>query len=118
MRINLTDNNIGEPNARTYQGKDIAALFQIADKAISKLCKENGGLLVFPEQIESSNDRIGSSCILRIQNTDNHERVRITTGNVMGFFGIGNLQIKIKSRFDEGRDDYLLHYMLQRMFLN
>ena len=34
----------------------------------------------------------------------------------MGFIGVGDLQIKIKSRFDEGRDDHLLHYMLQKVF--
>ena len=33
----------------------------------------------------------------------------------MGFIGVENLQIKIKSRFDEGRDDFLLHYMLQKV---
>ena len=33
----------------------------------------------------------------------------------MGFIGVENLQIKIQSRFDEGRDDYLLHYMLQKV---
>ena len=33
----------------------------------------------------------------------------------MGFIGVGNLQIKIKSRFDKGRDDFLLHYMLQKV---
>ena len=39
----------------------------------------------------------------------------ISTGNVMGFIGVGDLQIKIKSRFDVGRDDFLLHYMLQKV---
>ncbi len=33
----------------------------------------------------------------------------------MGFIGTGNLQIKIKSRFDKGRDDFSLHYMLQKV---
>lgn len=53
---------------------------------------------------------------MAILNTSDPEKVRITTGNVMGFIGVGDLQIKIKSRFDEGRDDYLLHYMLQKVF--
>ena len=33
----------------------------------------------------------------------------------MGFIGVENLQNKIKSRFDVGRDDFLLHYMLQKV---
>lgn len=34
---------------------------------------------------------------------------------MMGFIGIGSLQLKIQSRFDDGRDDYFLHYMLQKV---
>ena len=52
---------------------------------------------------------------MNILNTDDPDKVRISTGNVMGFIGVGNLQIKIKSRFDTGRDDFLLHYMLQKV---
>ena len=115
MRINLTDNNIGQPNVGTFQRKDVAALFPIADKTIAELCRENENLLIFPYSIETSDDRIGEFSVMSILNTDDPEKVRITTGNVMGFIGVGNLQIKIKSRFDVGRDDYLLHYMLQKV---
>ena len=115
MRINLTDNNIGQPNAEAFYRKDVAPLFPIADKTIAELCRENENLLIFPYSIESSDDRIGEASIMSILNTDDPEKVRITTGNVMGFIGVHNLQIKIKSRFDIGRDDYLLHYMLQKV---
>ena len=115
MRINLTDNNIGLPNAGTFWRKDVAALFPIADKTIAELCRENENLLIFPYSIETSDDRIGESSVMSILNTDDPERVRISTGNVMGFIGVGDLQIKIKSRFDLGRDDFLLHYMLQKV---
>ena len=115
MRINLTDNNIGQPDAGTYLRKEVSALFPIADKTIAELCRENENLLIFPYSIESSDDRIGESSVMSILNTNDSEKVRITTGNVMGFIGVDNLQIKIKSRFDVGRDDYLLHYMLQKV---
>ena len=115
MRINLTDNNIGQPDAGTFWRKDVAPLFPIADKTIAELCRENENLLIFPYSIESSDDRIGESSVMSILNTDDSEKVRISTGNVMGFIGVGNLQIKIKSRFDKGRDDFLLHYMLQKV---
>lgn len=115
MRINLTDNNIGQPNAETFLRKDVAALFPIADKTIAELCRENENLLIFPYSIEESADRIGESSIISILNTHDPERVCISTGNVMGFIGVDKLQIKIKSRFDVGRDDYLLHYMLQKV---
>ena len=115
MRINLTDNNIGQTDAGTFWRKDVAALFPIADKTSAELCRENENLLIFPYSIETSDDRIGDSSVMNILNTDDPERVRISTGNVMGFIGVGDLQIKIKSRFDLGRDDFLLHYMLQKV---
>ena len=110
MRINLTDNNIGQPNSGTFNRKDVSALFPIADKTIAQLCHENKNLLIFPYSIETTDDRIGESSVMNIQNSSDPEIVRISTGNVMGFIGVDNLQIKIQSRFDEGRDDYLLHY--------
>lgn len=111
MRINLTDNSVSQPLHRDL----VADLFPIADKPIAELCQENENLLIFPNSIESSNDKIGDSSIMTLQSTDNKDEVRIGTGNVMGFIGVGNLQVKIKSRFDVGRDDYLLHYMLQKV---
>ena len=111
MRINLTDNN----DKQTFQRKDVAVLFPIADKTIAELCRENENLLIFPFSIETSDDRIGESSVMSILNTADPDTVRISTGNVMGFIGVGNLQVKINSRFDVGRDDYLLHYMLQKV---
>ena len=115
MRINLTDNNIKPSSVEAYLRKDVAALFPIADKTISELCRENENLLIFPFSIDQADDRIGESSVMNILNTDDPEKVTISTGNVMGFIGVGDLQIKIKSRFDQGRDDFLLHYMLQRV---
>lgn len=93
----------------------MATLFPIADKTIAELCRENENLLIFPFSIETSDDRIGEASVMSILNTEDPEIVRISTGNVMGFIGVGDLQIKIKSRFDAGRDDFLLHYMLQKV---
>lgn len=113
-RINLTDNNLGS-NGNIFERKDVAELFPIAEKTIAELCKDNENLLIFPHSLEQSDDKIDSSVILYIQNTSNPDKVRINTGNVMGFIGVGNLKLKIQSRFDEGHDDYLLHYMLQKV---
>lgn len=115
MRINLIDNNKGSENAGIFLRKDVSALFPIADKTIAQLCKENEKLLIFPYGIEESNDKVGDTSVMTLLNTSDPDKVRIQTGNVMGFIGVGNLQVKIKSRFDEGRDDYLLHYMLQKV---
>lgn len=115
MRINLTDNNIGKQDEGVYTRKDVASLFPIADKTVAELCRENENLLIFPYSIETSDDRVGDASVMTILSTGDSEKVRLTTNNVMGFIGVGDLQIKIQSRFDKGRDDFLLHYMLQRV---
>lgn len=115
MRIELTDNNLGQKEGITYNRKDISVLFPFSDKKIAKLCGENKRLLIFPYSIETSNDKIGNTTLFTIENTDEAEQVRIRTGNLMGFIGIGGHQIKIKSRFDKKDSDYFLHYMLQKV---
>lgn len=115
MKIHLNDNNVGQNGTCVYSRNDVAALFPIAGKTVSQLCDENENLLIFPYSLNETNDCISESFIFNIQNTDDPNKVVITTGNIMGFIGTQGLQIKIKSRFDEGRDDYLLHYMLQKV---
>ncbi len=113
MRIELTDNNIGKE--KKEDRKNVAALFPISNKSISELCQENENLLIFPNSIEETSDKIGDSCVLNIINTPDPETVQLCTGNIMGFIGVGDLQIKISSRFDNGKDDFFLHYMLQKV---
>lgn len=115
MRIYLTDNNPGQPDVQSYSRKDVEVLFPIAGKTVEQLCRENEHLLIFPYSLDEADDRIGDLSVIGIQNTDDPEKVVITTGNMMGFIGIGSLQLKIQSRFDDGRDDYFLHYMLQKV---
>ncbi len=115
MKIVLTDNNIGDTSAAMYDRTDIAALFSIADKPLAQLCQENENLLIFPYSLGDWGDNIGDSPILSLQSTSSPDKVTITTGNVMGFLGVGDHQIKIRSRFDHGPKDYFLHYMLQKV---
>ena len=117
MRIELYDNNSGQKTGiMTYRRQEIAPLFPVADKFIADLCKESEGLLVFPTDIEKAKGKIGKLPIFSLKNTKDPDIVRIETGNIMGFIGIGDIQIKIGSRFDIGRSDFLMHYMLQRVF--
>lgn len=110
--ITIQDNN--------YQGKvcflhDVADLLSIGNKSIRQLCDENEHLLVFPLSIDETNDRIGDSTIVDIYAEDENF-VRIKSGNIMGFVGRKNQQMKIYSRFDNQEHDYFLHYMLQKVF--
>ena len=110
--IKIQDNN--------YQGKvcslhDAAKLLPIANKPIRQLCDENEHLLVFPLSIDDTYDRIGDSAIVGIYAEDENS-VRIKSGNIMGFVGRKNQQLKIYSRFDNQKHDFFLHYMLQKVF--
>lgn len=110
--ITIQDNN--------YQGKvcshhDTADLLSIGNKSIRQLCYENEHLLVFPLSIDDTDDRIGDSTIVDIYAED-EKSVRIKSGNIMGFVGRNNQQMKIYSRFDNQKYDFFLHYMLQKVF--
>lgn len=110
--ITIQDNN--------YQGKvcslhDTTDLLSIGNKPIRQLCDENEHLLVFPLSIDDTDDRIGDSTIVDIY-AENENSVRIKSGNIMGFVGRKNQQMKIYSRFDNQERDYFIHYMLQKVF--
>lgn len=88
-------------------------LRRLAEPTISQLSRdEHLGLLIFPQDLSAYGDNIGHAHILEV--TDGQ---RLQTGNIMGFVGMGNTKVRIRSRFaqDDGRD-YFLHYMLQRVF--
>ena len=104
--ITIQDNN--------YQGKvcslhDTTDLLSIGNKPIRQLCYENEHLLVFPLSIDDTDDRIGDSTIVDIYAED-ESCVRIKSGNIMGFVGRKNQQMKIYSRFDNQKHDFFLHY--------
>ena len=110
--ITIQDNN--------YQGKvcslhDTADLISIGNKPIRQLCDENENLLVFPLSIDYTDDRIGDCTIVDIYAEDENS-VRIKSGNIMGFVGRKNQQMKIYSRFENQKHDFFLHYMLQKVF--
>lgn len=105
------DNNIGNP-LRIDNEIQLHDFEKIAGKRISWLCDDtgNGNLLIFPRELNEYGDGIGDSTIFDINGNT------LLTGNVMGFVGIGDSMLKIGSRFDRGRNDFFMHYMLERVF--
>ena len=92
---------------------DIQNLRKIADVKIKDLSfEDNPNLLIFPRDLSCHGDKISESNIISMNHRD-----EISTSNIMGFIGINETQIDIKSRFakDDGAD-YFLHYMLQKVF--
>lgn len=83
----------------------------IANKTIGTQHEDNPNMLVFPQALGYHGDDIDESVVVGL--SDN----KISTNNIMGFIGVNNTQINIKSRFANSDDkDYFLHYMLQKVF--
>ena len=107
-QIITTDNR----NKQIDSASDLQNLAKIADVKIKDLkLDDNPNLLIFPRDFYQYGDKISESNIISLQ--DN----QISTGNIMGFVGLGDTQLDIKSSFaqDDGRD-YFLHYMLKKVF--
>ena len=92
------------------QWKDLSL---IAGRTVKNLCErdETGiSLLVFPDSLDVYGDKIGDRTIIDIQ--DN----AISSGNLMGFVSCGETRLRIHSRFDLCNDDYIMHYLLEKVF--
>lgn len=120
-RLQITDNHepiaLDSPNDSRYWHGEIVEtvktdLQKIANVKIRDLkINDNPNLLIFPQNFNQYGDKISEGSIISLQD-DN-----ISTNNIMGFVGVNNTQLDIKSRFaqDDGKD-YFLHYMLQKVF--
>ena len=114
--LSTCDNNCGV----TFTGSqaDYQNLIKIANTSIKDLTDSNSSLLVFPEVQGAFEDGIEQQHVFDLSgNPDELEKVKLTTGNLMGFIGIGNTQLKITSRFSkDDAMDYFMHYMLEKVF--
>ncbi len=127
MRLTITDNAYGvdghegialdriverPPESAQERCSMIHDLNIIGGKNLEQIIEENPDLLVFPHSLGAHGDDIGN---LRICSY-NVAYDRLYTGNLMGFVGVNETQLTIKSRFASDGDDYFLHYMLLKVF--
>lgn len=103
---------IADNSRNKVPDSDKASLLRIANIKIGELSLEdNPNLLVFPRDLHRYGDEISENCIISMRNDE------ISTGNIMGFVGVNDTQLDIKSRFaKKDGEDYFLHYMLQKVF--
>lgn len=86
----------------------------IADTPIKEL-ENRDNLLIFPQCLGAFGDDIGENLICSFRNYKGQQF--LTTGNVLGFVGRGDTQLKIASRFDQSSSgDYFMLYMLEKVF--
>jgi 5-methylcytosine-specific restriction endonuclease McrBC regulatory subunit McrC len=93
---------------------DMRNLSEIAAVSVNDLAAQNPGLLVFPRSLAGYGGDFGAKSVFSLSGND------LITHNTMGFIGINgprkNTMLRIASRFQTGRGDYFLHYMLQKVF--
>ncbi len=119
MNLCTTDNNRGKSFASLGGIKsDYQNLNKIANTTVEELIKNNPSLLIFPQVLGAHDDDIDKQVIFNLHgNPEQLENVILTTGNLMGFIGIGDTHLKIASRFSsQDQNDNFMHYMLQKVF--
>ena len=80
----------------------------LLDRTLENLSQEDN-IFIFPNDLQYSPDLDKDQKILETVNQ------KIKTGNVIGFLGYGQERLTISSRFSNERDDYFLHYLLQKV---
>ena len=94
-----------------FSEKNRQDLKMIANISVKELTQRYPGLLVFPSDINRTQDDIGGHHLIGLG------AEKVSTGNLMGFVGVNGTQINICSRFSQDdKSDYFLHYMLCKVF--
>lgn len=112
--ITIRDNT---PNQSILDGHDAKVLYdsRITKESIGDLLGKEKNLLVYPPDWKNNHDSIGANDRI-INMTESGGSYTASTGNIMGFFGVDGVDVCIRSRFDSGKADYFMHYMLCKVF--
>ena len=121
--VHLIDNNSQGTPVPTESIKDVVQISNIGR------LHDAPELLVFPHSFSELQDDIGDLSILTLREAQYADGVCVSvkacTGNLMGFVGLNETSVSIHSRFthkkengevDPSSPDYLLYYMLQKVF--
>jgi len=83
-------------------------LRRYAGCGLKKLCADNPSLLLFPDCLGDHGDDIDEPLYSIVGN-------KLWTGNIVGFWGVDGINVRVHSRFDTDSHQYFFHYMLQRV---
>lgn len=108
--LHITDNSSYDDATQ----EQLDALRPIANYTIRELIQDNKNLLIFPNSLDLYGDKIGDEIICETK-THGNKNI-LSTGNILGFVGSGDMRLKISSRFDkDSANDYFVLYMLSRV---
>lgn len=103
------DNNYSE----VLLQEEARALLPHSGIGLDELCAANPSLLLFPDCLGDNGDKITEP----LYSLEGNERsgYRLWTGNIVGFWGVNGVNVRVHSRFDDEKHQYFFHYMLQRI---
>ena len=141
IRLKTTDNCTGKtisqmalPQVLSSQDIQTACegLLPLSNKTLKAITHESPNLLVFPDCIENTEDRIQDRpviiCDMPLAKEFQAQMLTISTGNLAGYIGIPSdregeeTHLKITSRFAQDtanyieENDYFLYYLLEKVF--
>ena len=108
--VSIQDNYLREK--AEFLPHQLDDLSLIEGRSIKQLCEkteDDVSLLVFPDCLGAYGDSIDESTIIDFKGDS------VCTGNLMGFVGCNKTMLRIHSRFDMGKNDYFMHYMLEKV---
>ena len=97
-------------NYESRELSDVEAnkLLRFAGFSLKKLCSDNPSLLLFPDCLGDNGDGIDEPLYSIVGK-------KLRTGNIVGFWGVDGVNVRVHSRFDDDGRQYFFHYMLQRI---
>lgn len=103
----LEDNSVGRDE---LSEREVMCLRDFAGIPLKDLCDNSRHqLLIFPHCLGGNGDEIEKAPLFSL--TGGH----ISAGNVVGFWGVNGVNVRVHSRFDRDDRQFFLHYMLQRV---
>lgn len=115
--IEIEDNNFSK--GETIGTQLIAPLERLANRSLEEIQQDEEfkDIFVVSDAKRNKESNLLKSSIFTFEKDRNNPEIGVLkTGNVMGYIGAGNVQLKIKSRFDDSSNDFFLHYMLEKVF--
>ena len=103
--ITLKDNNESD---RVLSDDEAKKLLRFSGCSLKKLCTDNPSFLLFPECFGDNGDDTDEPLYSIVGG-------KICVGNVVGFWGVDGVNVRVHSRFDDDKHQYFFHYMLQRI---
>lgn len=105
----IKDNSYYNDKEAAFSEKIPKLTEKIAGKKLEQLEKE--GIFIFPEIVEKAEDISDDQMILKRENCG------YKTGNIVGFLGLGEERLVIRSRFagNHENDDFFFQYLLEKV---